>query len=25
LPSTDVFGRTVDEITKPSFREWEDA
>ncbi len=25
LPSTDVFGRTVDEITLPSFKAWEDA
>jgi cytosine/adenosine deaminase-related metal-dependent hydrolase len=25
LPSTDVFGRTIDEITKPSFKDWEDA
>jgi cytosine/adenosine deaminase-related metal-dependent hydrolase len=25
LPSTDVFGRTVDEITPPSFKAWEDA
>ena len=25
LPSTDVFGRTIDEITIPSFKDWEDA
>jgi len=25
LPSTDVFGRTIDEITVPSFKDWEDA
>jgi hypothetical protein len=24
LPSTDVFGRTIDEITVPSFKNWED-
>ena len=25
LPSTDVFGRTIDEMTVPSFKDWEDA
>ena len=25
LPSTDIFGRTIDEITVPSFKDWEDA
>ena len=24
LPSHDVFGRTIDEITVPSFKEWEE-
>jgi len=24
LPSHDVFGRTIDEITVPSFKNWED-
>ncbi|MCK4438591.1 amidohydrolase family protein, partial [Candidatus Bathyarchaeota archaeon] len=24
LPTHDVFGRTIDEITVPSFKEWED-
>jgi hypothetical protein len=25
IPSTDVFGRTIDEMTIPSFKDWEDA